>query len=482
MSEPIALASRRELLVDDYLVDRIEGELALRLHEPVAREIAIKTDKPWEGNMCGYPTVLHDGQKYRLYLRTWHVEVENGTLQPARETVITVYESEDGIVWERPNLKLYEYEGIRDNNICLMAFDEQRTGMHNFSPFVDTRADCPADEKFKAVGTPWKADLGLYLFGSPDGYNWRLLRDEPVLTDGRFDSHNVVYFDDERGEYRVFYRDTRKNGLRGIKTSTSDDCVKWAEGQWLTFPDAPDDALYTNNILAYPRAPHLFVGMPARYVERKWTPTMEQLPELEHRQKRADVGTRYGTATSDAVFMSSRDGNVFKRWGEAFIRPGMQLKDNWTYGDNYPGWGLTVTANSVEHAPEELSVYAVEHYWRGDYTLLRRYSFRQDGYVSMHASRKGGQFVTPPITFTGSRLSLNISTSAAGHAKVKIQSPDGLPIQGFGFDDCHEIVGDTLDYTVQWGEEKDLSKLAGQPVRLAVELHDADLYSLQFAE
>ncbi len=31
---------------------------------------------------------------------------------------------------------------------------------------------------------------------------------------------------------------------------------------------------------------------------------------------------RYGTAVTDGLFMTSRDGRMFKRWAEAFLRPG----------------------------------------------------------------------------------------------------------------------------------------------------------------
>jgi len=44
------------------------------------------------------------------------------------------------------------------------------------------------------------------------------------------------------------------------------------------------------------------------------------------------------------------------------------------------------------------------------------------------------------------------------------------------------VIGDTLDYTVQWGEKRTLGSVADQPLRLRFELHDADLYSFQFCD
>jgi hypothetical protein len=86
---------------------------------------------------------------------------------------------------------------------------------------------------------------------------------------------------------------------------------------------------------------------------------------------------------------------------------------------------------------------------------------------------------TKPLTFDGQRLLLNISTSAGGGARVEIQSPDGHPLDGFALDDCVEIIGDSLEFPVQW--RGDIGMLAGQPVRLRFVLKDADLYSYRFA-
>ncbi len=62
MPEAIAIGSRRELMVDDFLLERLEGGAHLRLHSPTPREAILHTDQPWEGNMCGYLTVLRDGK------------------------------------------------------------------------------------------------------------------------------------------------------------------------------------------------------------------------------------------------------------------------------------------------------------------------------------------------------------------------------------------------------------------------------------
>ena len=66
--QAIPIGSRRELMVDDYLIDRMHG-VELRLHHPKAREVALVFDKPWEGNTGSSHNVFRDGGMYRMYYR-----------------------------------------------------------------------------------------------------------------------------------------------------------------------------------------------------------------------------------------------------------------------------------------------------------------------------------------------------------------------------------------------------------------------------
>jgi hypothetical protein len=178
--------------------------------------------------------------------------------------------------------------------------------------------------------------------------------------------------------------------------------------------------------------------------------------------------------------MTSRDGTTFRRWGEAFLRPGLRTQHNWAYGDNYVAWHVVETASAEDDAPRELSLYATESYFTGSMSRLRRYTLRLDGFVSVFAPLEGGECVTKPLTFTGETLHINFSTSAAGSVRVEIQALDGQPVEGFALADSDEIFGDAIDYPVRWKKGTDLSRLAGQSVRLRFVLRDADVYALRF--
>ncbi len=474
--DPAALdiGSRRELMIDDTLIESLRDGAILRLHHPTRREIAIVHDASWEGNGGNYHTVFRDGDIYRMYYHAWHIPVDGRQDHPL---TIAYAESRDGIHWTKPELGLVKHQGSTANNIVLAQIND--AACHDLSVFKDTNPAVAADAPYKAIGFG-RNPPGLYAFKSTDAIRWTLLNDaQPVMTGHPFDTQNIAFWDPTIGKYRAYIRDFDE-GRRDIMTATSDDFIQWTEREWLRYPGAPAEQLYTNQIKPYYRAEHLLIGFPARYVDRGWTEATRHLPSLDLRELRAETSQRYGTAVTDSLLMTSRDGRTFHRFDEAFLRPGLRTRHNWAYGDNYLAWHVVETESTEDDAPPELSLYATESYFTGDWSRLRRYTLRIDGFASVFAPLSGGELITRPLVFAGRTLSLNFSTAAAGSLRVEIQDAAGIPLEGFRLEDCEEIFGDALDYTVVWKQGREVSQLAGRPVRLRIVLHDADLYALQF--
>jgi len=464
---PIDIGSRLEPLVDDYLIETRNG-VTLVLHQPVSRELALVHDKPWEGNVSCYHAVFRDGDLYRMYYRGWGCDLKTG--KGTHQASVCYAESKDGIHWVKPNLGLFAFNGSKENNIVW-----QGIGAGDFAPFLDTNPKCPPDQRYKALGLgPGKLledhfeDGGLQAFQSPDGSHWRLIQAEPVITKGAFDSQNLAFWDLTRQCYVEFHRGFRDKS-RDIMTSTSTDFVHWTEPVWLEYPGAEKEQLYTNAVTPYARAPHILLGFPMRYVGSRSSRKVEGAPK--------DAGAF--DAVTDGLFMTSRDGRQFHRWPEAFVRPGLQ-GERWITRNNMTAWGIVQTKSELSGASEELSIYSTEGYYQGASSRLRRFTLRLDGFVSVHASSRGGEMTTRPLTFAGKFLKINYSTSAAGSIRVEIQNEAGKSIPGFSLEDCPEIYGDRIEQAVAWKHGGDVSRLAGQSIRLRFVLKDADLYAIRF--
>jgi hypothetical protein len=480
---PIDIGSRRELLVDEFLVERFTGEARLQMHRPVRREVVFRADAPWEGNGSAYQSVFSDGDRIRIYYRGGHHSASAAHQRAPRSwETLCLAESADGIHWSRPELGVVEFEGSKKNNLLLdssMVADIGGSPAHT-SVFKDGNPDCPEPERYKIVIVGSKP-RGLYLMTSPDGIHFALKSREPFMTVGAFDSQNLAFWDSVRGEYRLYHRGFDK-GVRDVLTCTAPDFDHFPEPEWLSYPGSPTMALYTNQIQPYYRAPHIFTGFPMRYNERGWSGPMLDLPGLDNRLDRGQHHPRYGMTITDAVFMTSRDGRQFNRWPEAFVRPGPRQRESWVYGDNFIFWGMFESPSTVEDSPDELSLLSVEGYWEDEDTAFRRYSLRIDGFVSASAPYAGGELVTRPLIFSGGSLSVNAETSAFGSFQVEIQNAEGEVLPGFSLEECEPIFCDSLDYTVRWRSRAggDLRALEGRPVRLRFLLRDADLYAFQF--
>ncbi len=424
-AEPIDIGSRRELFVDRFLVERLDNA-SLKLHEP---QLAPAMLQPAEN--LEYGTVIKDGELFRLYTRDGRGAKFDGD-QPE----VTRYcESPDGIHWTRPTLGLVEIDGSTGNNVIL----HESPFCHNFCPFLDTRPDVPAAERFKALAGTRPS---LTAFVSADGIHWKKLRETPVITytnEYAFDSQNVSFWSESEGCYVCYFRHFLDGKLRSVCRTTSPDYLTWSEPVPMK-PNFPGEHLYTTLTHPYFRAPHIYIALPTRFHPSR------------------------GEST-DILFMTARGAAPFDRtFRTAFIRPGLDPA-RWGNRSNY------AALNVVPTGPAEMSIYT---------TPFRRFTLRTDGFASVHAGADPGELVTRPLCFRGRQLVVNYATSAGGSLSVEIQEPDGRPVPGFALADCRPLVGDAIEQPVTWAKDADLSSLAGRPVRLRFALLDADLFALQF--
>lgn len=405
---------------------------------------------------------MHDEGRLRAYYRGRPIAGRDGT-----DDEVTCYaESSDGVNWTKPDLGIYEIHGSRENNVVLSG---ETPASHNFCPFLDSNPDGLAKQRYKALGG---TSAGLIGYVSADGLHWQRIQETPVFTKGIFDSQNVAFYSETEQQYVCYFRtwtETGYGGFRTVSRATSKDFLNWSDPVAMTFGDRPYEHLYTNQTHPYFRAPHIYLGVAARFMPGRQVLSAEEAVRI-------GVDRNYFKDCSDAVLLSTRGGNRYDRtFMESFVRPGLGL-ENWVSRTNYPALGIVPTGDG------QLSFYLQKNYGQPT-SHLKRYTLRTDGFASVHAGFDSGEMVTKPIAFSAKenvRLRLNFATSAAGSIQVELQDSDGRALPGFSLADSPALIGDAIERTVTWNSDSKLGSLAGKPIRVRFVLKDADIYSMQF--
>ncbi|MDO9526022.1 MAG: hypothetical protein Q7J57_10895 [Gemmobacter sp.] len=497
MTTALNIGNRRELFVDRWLVERMEN-VSLRLHEPVSGGVAIRLDKPWEGTANFGFSVFPHGGRFLMYYRAMTVEQgDNG--------VLCVATSDDGVTWTKPALGLVERAGRRDTNVTACPFGA--------IPWLDTRPGVPGNERIKVITSePLSGEkhtahadpagpkrLGFWV--SADGFTFRKLDPQPEFVSNLrncFDGGNTMFWSEAEQQYVLYYRFCDiyegKKGIyrRTIARTTSKDLLHWTESVPMSYGDTPREQFYTNNTEPYFRAPHLYIAPAARFMEGRRVVTDAQVEAMALKTCRGVYGNDCSDTVlltklikakapgwrcndcSDAVLLTSRAGSMQydRTFMEAFIRPGLGAS-NWVSRTNYPLTGI------LPCGPDQMMLFVSRHYIQESWHI-ERLLLRTDGFASVTAPWAGGEMLTKSFMFTGNQLEINYRTSAPGFVRVEIQNAAGKPIPGYTLDDCPEIIGDEIERIVVWKQGADVSKLAGQPVRLRFVMKDADLFALQF--
>ncbi len=448
--------------------------------------------RPWESLGSDFGNVIKAGDKYLYYYRGVDEEVQTvdryvngaGNHDPsvAYYLNVCVAESTDGVTWTRPELNLYdfEYEGENlSNNIIIGDIMENFEGRHlaSFCAFKDEGPNANPEKPYKAMmvtvmARGWGFDL--FAFESADGIHWELMNNgEPVITNGRsdiMDSMNVVLWSEEDEEYKMYFRMWQEHPeygqQRAVATISSKDFINWTsidtESEFLDYysdktdeelternsgynGDHPDGyQLYTNGIQAYDRAPHIYIGMPTRYLGNK---AHEVAPYL----------------------VAGRDGQNFKFWDNMLIEPSAELGRDGNRS-NYSICGVFRTSET------EYSFLAARGF-KDSGCIIDRFSFRVDGFVSAKGDAAGKTLVTTPVTFSGDRFILNYK-APEGTVRAQLTDVNGNALEGFTYADCTALTGDSIEQELSW--TGDLSTI-NQPVKINFELTNAELYSYKFA-
>jgi len=479
----IDVGAKKQLFIDRLFIESSRG-VRLTMNPPYqSGELLVTNDQPWENQkgayICLYANVLKDKDRIRLWY--WLIFDKilpggNKVKAIANCSFICYAESKDGIHFTKPELNLHELNGSRANNVVMSQLSDP-----NFysggSVWIDPKA--PPEQRYKSQGKNRRGRLSLYC--SPDGLRWKRLRSYSI---GACDTQNVVFWDESIGRYVIYTRDKGAHKTPGkyrfVRRMESDDLVHWdnkttvmkADQADLTryqtpTPQPPVD-YYGAGVFKYPHADRAYIMLAQAF----W-----------HWYPRAGM-ERLGPNTMDVQLAVSRDGKKFKRAGgrKPFLRLGPEgsfysrmvwaLPDPVRVGDEL--WIYFVGTNRdhagyIDRAAEGRLLSGVG-----------RAVMRLDGFISADADYTGGEITTPPIKFSGKNLQLNLDTSAGGSVLVELLDAKGQSIKGYTQAEATPLCGNSVRMPVTWGRRRNVSELAGKPIKIRFIMRDCKLYAFQF--
>lgn len=443
------VSDRKQLLFDDAFFESQQGFWRRVCPPRKTGERNLIADKPWEGFIINaWSTVMEDEGKFRM----WY-EAYDKTYGGDDQARYCYAESSDGIRWTKPNLGLETFDGSKENNILFNRLGGSSN--HGGTVFKDPTA--PPDERYKFIFLscdPDRKNWAVYGGHSPDGLHWTRYPGGPILNVGS-DTQTVGFWDETLQRY-VSYCRLWTHG-RTIGRSESANFLEFplaGEVLGCDEQDPPDTDMYNSAAVKYPYAANAYFIFTSMY---------------HHPSDNLDVQlavSRDGvnwTRPERRPFIPNGEPGAFDDatvyCGVGLIRKGDEL---WMYYH-----GSRARHNQVY--PQHISYEGV--YSRAVLTL--------DRYVAMDASVMPAEFVTKPLTFTGTRLEINADVRPKGELRFELQDAEGKALPGFALEDCQPLQGDSLRHLVSW-KGGDLKALAGKPTRLRCVARDASLYAFQF--
>ena len=99
------------IITTKFLIDKKENS-EVRMHKPVKKELVLTADQDWEGNVCGYESLIKVGDKYRLYYRAQNYIFRPDGSAQGNKSCFCLAESSDLKKFKRMPINKYERDGV----------------------------------------------------------------------------------------------------------------------------------------------------------------------------------------------------------------------------------------------------------------------------------------------------------------------------------------------------------------------------------
>jgi hypothetical protein len=512
LASALSAAPRTVLFVDDH--DILYRAGTRRALHPAARHPAnpvLGEEKPWE-LAIGWVSVQRDVRtgKYQMWYQAYSKPVAK---QKTHDSLVCYAESDDGVRWVKPNLGLFDFNGIRDTNIVMIGnggFSDRYTN----SVVVDPRDPDPR-RRYKMIFYDWfrqgeREYPGLAAAFSPDGIRWIKAAGGPMIHTLYGGAGQSPPFAGEDPVGRETRRDGRVQPAWRYPLAMSDGAdVMWdpIRSLWAIYGkmwiDRPDGTLvWKHGMGRVESRDFLHWSKP----ELLLTPDDDDTPDVEfhttpvfHYKSRYfclnQVLRREGERANlliDIELMVSRDGKSWDRpYRRAYFLPhnpagGFDAASMFTnatpivldreirfYYGGYPG---TAVGGTQGPAGDPYGVTGI-----GLATIaLDRFAGIRNVERSDQRSIGGvienrGQVTLRPLDLTGvRRLSVN-ADARDGWVKAELLNEQGYRIRGYTLEESAELRGDSFAHALTWRGTQGLP-----PGRYLVRIHlyKAELFAL----
>lgn len=458
-----SIGSDKVLFVDYDLISKSQG-VRLKLHPPrKTGERLVVSEHPWESATLNWFSVLRDETRYRMWYECYDID----GWPTADDTSLCYAESVDGIRWTKPKLGLVSYRGNKDNNILFRQVGEgkYRSRVHGSGVFLDPSA--APDVRYKCVSQglfQGIAERPYFVAGmtSPDGLHWtRSPRPIcPVFADSQYSG----FWDARQRHYVIFGRVSGQGG-RAIGRSVSDRFDTFAPFTRVLEADTHDPAdsdLYNPACMPYPGVAGLYLMFPSLFRHRD--------DVLDIRLAVSHDGVKWTRPDHAIPWISLGQPGDFDG-GSLYMGNGGCLRT----GDEL---SFYFSGSALKHAEAELENLRDPKKQR----VISRAVARPDRLVSVTAGLAGGQFDTPLIRFVGDRLVVNAAPRPGGTVRVGLLDAAGQPIPRYGVEECQSLKVDNESWIVTWGDRQQVTEQSAQPIRLRIEIRDAEVFGFQFRD
>ncbi len=455
MPEVIPIDIGRQLFVDDFLLESSTAERTYHLAQFHKTNPVLKPDRPWESQILsgGHPAptamVFSDGVWFdpidRLF-KMWYM---------AGYVSATAYAtSRDGILWQKPLLDVKPGTNIvldkpRDS-ATLWLDQEEKNPNRRYKLFVIAR------DKKEWLGS---------LYASADGIHWG----EPVAEDSTTGDRTTLFYNPFRQKWVYSIRSNQKGMGRSRSYRECDDAVAGLSIY------QPEKSLWVGADINDPmradlnRPPELY-NLDAVGYESVMLGLFSIWP-----------GQPKDRAKPNYICLGfSRDGF---HWHRPDHRPFINVSEeygdwNWANIQSAGGGCLVVGDRLYFYFSARAGVKGSS---ASGVCTTGLATLRRDGFASLDGGKEEAVVVTHPVLFIGKHLFVN-SDSRKGTLLVEILDREGRVIEPFTKANCKAIKKDNTLQHVRWKQTKDLSALAGQPVKFRFYLRNARLYSFWLSQ